>query len=441
MSNRVGISVFLTASLLLSAAAARAGTDEEGFPDLEPYRGQPITAIDFTGLQTTKQYVVEREVRSKVGTPLDPGLVKADFTRLQNLPIFGSVMFRAKQEADGIALEFGLNELPWIIPYPSVKYTEENGFAVGAGVSSPNLGGRSQKLSANALFGGMTIYGFAFSDPWITGDHVSLGVKLARNVRQNELLDFGETQDIAGVEGGTYLGRHGRLNGTVAYVGIGCDRDSITLDADNRDELFTVNTVWGYDSRDSWLAPRRGWQNQWLAVSYWGGDANFWTFQVDVNGYMPIREHHSLAFGPLFTFQTGEVGVEIPPYLQYFMGGANTIRGYKLLELGKEMFGKNQLLYNLEYRWNFHPMRTYKIIKWKVKFGFQAAGFADVGIAWTRDKDFSIDRTRFGFGGGLRLLLPVFEMIRFDVGVSQYGDVEFNFGIRSIFFGRRLRVR
>jgi outer membrane protein assembly factor BamA len=127
--------------------------------------------------------------------------------------------------------------------------------------------------------------------------------------------------------------------------------------------------------------------------------------------------------------------------LQFFLGGANTIRGYKLLELGKELFGKNQLLYNWEYRWNFYPMRTFKIIKWKLKCGFQLAGFADAGIAWTRPQDLSLNRTRFGFGGGLRLLLPVFEMIRFDVGVSQYGDVVFNFGIQSIYFMRRLRVR
>jgi outer membrane protein assembly factor BamA len=135
------------------------------------------------------------------------------------------------------------------------------------------------------------------------------------------------------------------------------------------------------------------------------------------------------------------VGVDVPPYLQYFMGGANTIRGYKLIELGKEIYGKNQLLYNFEYRWNFIPINPYKIIRWKFNLGLQLAGFADVGTAWTRSKDFSLNRTRLGAGAGLRLLVPVFEMIRFDVGVSQYGDFAFNFGIQSIFFGRRLRVR
>jgi outer membrane protein assembly factor BamA len=243
------------------------------------------------------------------------------------------------------------------------------------------------------------------------------------------------------VTAGTYLGDRGRLNGNLAYVGVTSNRDGITLDPDNRDEMITFNLAWGHDSRNSWLVPRDGWRNEWLEVSYFGLDANFWVFQIDLNRYIPIREHHSTVLGPLFTYQTGEVGVEVPPYLQYFMGGANTIRGYKLLELGKEIYGKNQFLFNWEYRWNFYPMRVFQILNWKVNFGFQLAGFADAGTAWTRDQDFSLNRTRFGFGGGLRVLLPVLEMVRFDLGVSQYGDVEFNFGVRSIFSGRRDRVR
>lgn len=441
MSNGFAPSILLAAVLLLCAAIGGAAADEENVPDLEAYRGQTITSIEFTGLEFTKTYVVDREVLSEAGTPLNPALVEADYIRLQNLPIFGSVLLRATPRDDGVALEFELNELPRILPYPSIKYTEENGFAIGAGVVSPNLGGRGVKLSLRALFGGTKIYGFAFADPWITGNHVSGGFKLTRNIRQNELLDFGQTDDIAGVAGGTYLGERGRLNGFVSYVRVASDREGDTLDPDNRDEMIAVNAAWGYDSRDSWLAPRRGWQNQWLELSYFGGDADFWVFQVDINRYLPIRGQHSMVFGPLFSYQTGEVGIDIPSYLQYFMGGANTIRGYKLLELGNEIYGKNQFLFNWEYRWNFHPMRTYQIINWKVKFGFQLAGFADAGIAWTREQDFSLNRTRFGFGGGFRLLLPVFEMVRLDVGVSQFGDVEFNFSIQSIYYGRRQRVR
>ena len=441
ISNRISLAIFLALFLLIHPAIAITAAGEEAASDLESLRGQTIDAITFSGLKFTKLFVVEREVLSKAGTPLDPELVADDLIRLQNLPIFGSVILSTARTDEGVALDFEINELPRIIPYPTVKYSEENGFSIGAGVVSPNLAGRSMKFSARALFGGRNIYGLAFKDPWVAGNHISIGLRLSHEVRQNELMDFEETDDIAQISCGTYIGEDWRLNGYAGYLGVKSNRGGVTLDPDNRDELIAVNGTLGYDSRDSWVVPRRGWQNQWLNVSYFGGDANFWTFQLDVNGYLPIKDNHSLAFGPLFTYQTGDVGEEIPPYFQYFMGGANTIRGYKLLELGKELYGKNQFLYNFEYRWNFIPMRPFKILKWKIGLGLQLAGFADAGIAWTRSQDLSLNRTRFGFGTGLRLMVPVFETIRLDLGVSQDGDVVFNFGVQSIFFGRRLRVR
>ena len=442
VSKKVVFALF--AALFLMFHSSVFGAEEEKKsegPDLGKHVGKTITAITYSGMKFTKMFVVEREVHSEVGKPLDPELAAEDHTRLQNLPIFGAVILTAAETDGGVALDFELNELPRIIPYPTVKYSEENGFAIGAGVVSPNLAGRGMKLAARALFGGRTIYGLNFKDPWITGNHVSAGLRLNHNVRSNELLGFEETDDIVQVTYGTYLGEDWRLNGFVGYLGVKSDQDGKTLDPDNRDELVTANATFGYDSRDSWVAPKRGWQNQYLNITYTGGDADSWAFQFDVNGYVPIAENHSFAFGPLFTYQTGEVDKDVPQYYQYFIGGANTVRGYKLLELGKEIYGKNQFIYNWEYRWNFVPMKPIKIIKWKVGLGLQLAGFADAGIAWSRASDFSLNRTRFGFGAGLRLMVPVFETIRFDVGVSQYGDVVFNFGVQSIFFGRRLRVR
>jgi len=139
--------------------------------------------------------------------------------------------------------------------------------------------------------------------------------------------------------------------------------------------------------------------------------------------------------------QSGQIGVDLPTYLQYFLGGSNSIRGYKLEELGNELFGKNQFLYTLEYRYTLLPLRGFKILKWTISAGFELAGFGDGGIAWSQAREFALDRARFGFGLGLRLLLPGVNMIRFDVGMSQFGDAVFNFGANSIFEARRQRVR
>ena len=154
-----------------------------------------------------------------------------------------------------------------------------------------------------------------------------------------------------------------------------------------------------------------------------------------------MAARHTIATGPLLSFQSGEVGVQIPSYMQYFLGGANTIRGYKLKELGREIFGKNQFLYTLEYRYLLVPLKGFKVLKWTVGLGLELAAFGDVGIAWSTADEFSWDRTRFGYGVGIRALVPSIGMVRFDMGVSQYGDVLFNFGIGSIFDARAKKIR
>ena len=58
------------------------------------------------------------------------------------------------------------------------------------------------------------------------------------------------------------------------------------------DDLFRLVGSVGYDSRDSWSNPHRGWQNQLEAIETGGllpGSGDFWTAHVDVRRYQPVR--------------------------------------------------------------------------------------------------------------------------------------------------------
>ena len=85
-------------------------------------------------------------------------------------------------------------------------------------------------------------------------------------------------------------------------------------------------------------------------------------------------------------------------------------------------------------------MRSFHLARWSIAVGFEVATFADFGVIWNDPEEFNLDRSRIGYGAGLRVLLPVVEMMRLDVGVSEVGDVVFNFGIRAIFDARSLRT-
>jgi hypothetical protein len=107
-----------------------------------------------------------------------------------------------------------------------------------------------------------------------------------------------------------------------------------------------------------------------------------------------------------------------PSYMNYFVGGANTIRGYAVTDLGGELSGKNQLLGTAEYSLTLVPLRRWDIWKISLQPGAEVAVFADAGMAWTESRELAIGRARGGLGGGLRLLVPGSEMVRLDARCS-----------------------
>jgi outer membrane protein insertion porin family len=434
------LAALVVASCVVLGDAARAQESDDAINEYEAYRGLIVKAITFGGTHVTEDFVVTREIWTDVGKPLDPHEVSRDIARLQNLSIFGSVEVTAREKDSGVVLNYQFTEMPWLIPYPAISYTEENGFSIGVGLASPNFGGKGVNLSGSAVFGGTSTFNFGASNPWITGNHVSASVKAWHKTRDNVLLQFREITNLASFKLGTYLGENGRLQGGVTYYGLKSDRDSITLTSDNSDHILNVAFLLGYDSRDSWRVPHEGWEAE-LVPLFYGGDANSWGLQFDARRYQPVAPRHTIATGPLLTLQSGTVDVDLPSYFQYFMGGVNSIRGYRLEELGREIFGKNQFLYTLEYRYVLSPLKAYKIFKWTVGFGFELAAFGDMGVAWSTTEELSWDRTHFGYGVGFRVLAPGVGSVRFDMGVSQYGDMVFSFGVGSIFEARSKKVR
>jgi outer membrane protein assembly factor BamA len=143
----------------------------------------------------------------------------------------------------------------------------------------------------------------------------------------------------------------------------------------------------------------------------------------------------------LVSLQTGTLGEDVPGYLDYRMGGANTIRGYGVTGLGAESSGKNQMLCTAEYSLTLIPLRRWDLWKIALRLGAELAVFADAGIAWSESRDFSMRRTHGGLGAGLRLLVPGSEMVRLDVGWSPEYGFHFHFANGTKPKAQRARLR
>jgi outer membrane protein insertion porin family len=394
------------------------------------------------GHKVTKEYVITREIETRVNGPLKVETILADYQRLENLSIFADIWVGAAPAAGGVKVTFTFKEMPTYIPFVGISYTEENGFSGGPGLSSLNLGGRDMSLSATAYFGGSNQYKVAYSWPWISGDHVSFDLVGARLTRTDTLNEFEETSYEFTPQVGKYFKEHGRLKGKFSWFRMGSDVEGKTLSPDNHDNLVRIGASVGWDTRDSWTIPRKGWRNE---LEIWrtglGGDGDFWTLALDLRRYFPIGKRQRLMVSGLASLQTGTVGVDIPEYMIYRLGGANSIRGYSLDVLGRELFGKSQMIGTVEYSFNLVPLRSWSISKFSFRLGLDAALFTDGGLAWSTSDEFNWKRGRGGLGGGLRLLVPGTEMVRFDVGWSEQGGFQFHFAGGSKPSAQRNRLR
>ena len=132
-------------------------------------------------------------------------------------------------------------------------------------------------------------------------------------------------------------------------------------------------------------------------------------------------------------------GVEVAPWELFGIGGTNTVRGWEFAARQ----GKNQMINTLEYRYTlFKPTGWNLPLGIKYRGGLSLAAFADWGLGWDEGPEFAANNFIDGYGVGLRLLLPIVGVARFDVAWGDPGkSVFFHLGSfeKATFARRRVR--
>ncbi len=406
--------------------------------------GMTVRSVAIYGNRITRDYVILRELDLRVGSVFEREKMEEDVRRLENLGIFRSVEMNPSRVRGGVSVEIRVDEVTPYVPYLAVEYNENDGFSLGPGFSAVNLAGRNITLSTSIVFGGATSFFLDYLDPWVAGNHISYRMLTSYREREEVVFGFDEKSLELTPQIGTFLGRHGRGRIFFSWFRMEADEDGHTLSPDNIDNLIRVGAAIGLDTRTSRQNPRHGWWGELEVLKtgdFLGGDADFVTANFDIRRFQPFAKRHTIVSGALLSLQSGEVGRDIPEYMQYYLGGANTVRGYDSEELGLGFAGKHQLIFTAEYQYLLMPPVKLKISTWSTTIGLELALFTDTGIAWTRQSELSLDRTRIGFGAGVRFLVPNLDVVRLDLGVSTSGDIRFHLGSRSILDARRYRIR
>ncbi len=413
-----------------------------------------INRIEIEGNDITKDVVIRREMGVIPGDIFDGVRVRRSWERLNNLGYFESVAIDqvpavepgkkdlvvrvAEKKTGQFMFGFGYSSVDDFIGYAEIGNSNvdilnpANGF----------LGG-GQKLRLRGELGTeVARYELSFTEPWLFGYPLSGGFDLYR--RDRSWSYYNETRKGFDLR----LRRHifGVVQGGLTYrleqVGIhNVDQDAFIEIKDEEGESWvsSITASLTGDTRDSFLVPTRGMRNNLsceLAGGPFGGDQDFVKTSYDFSVYQELFwEKWVLAFkfraGTISTYGDTEV---MPVYDRFYLGGGNTIRGFRYREVGP---------YYQDEDGDYQPIGGNSMLMGTVEFTFPIIGgeigsvrgalFLDAGNLWvdstwedngigypetassrifTRDW---FDTINSSAGFGLRLYLPI-GPIKLDYG-------------------------
>lgn len=364
-----------------------------------------IESVSIEGNDKTQDYVIRRELNTKPGKPLNEKILTKDLRRVFNLGFFSEVNpnFVAGESPDKVVLVVKVKEQSTNTVNFGGGYGERDGWFGFVNLSVNNLFGTGQALMINGQSGQQSqTYQFKYFNPWILedrlGDHTSFTFRRWYTVGsdvyfvgQNELhngwdVSFGKPfyEDVWRASltlGGEWVGPYG----------------GSTFEAYDSN---TVGVSLSYDTRDNWLNPTEGVQHTVsvkTGIKYTSGRQSLFTkYGVDFNFFRPLAERQVLAFH----VGTGLAVGDVPVGEVFWVGSANTVRGYSIADAH---LGTKKILANLEYRYTFNEV-------------FQGVLFYDWGNSWY---DGAPDFGRFmsGMGLGVRINTPL-GPIRLDYGIA-----------------------
>ena len=382
-----------------------------------------IGAVKLTGLQKTKPEVVLRELPVQVGDVFDQRKIDQSFHRLVNLGYFyevsPSLLEEGRTPAEIIfnarVTEARTGRFSGVIGYapPTAEFEGAPQLTGVIEATETNLLGTGRQMNFLWKSGLLRTLKVGYTEPWTFGKPIKIGLEYSQVKQRNQFTDAESNENAASV---TVAARFQRLfEGSLgfSYKRIGVPADNSFLPATSPSIHSSITDVanptsrsgvkYGVmlgltrDSRDYFLNPTRGRLDS-VAFEFSTGDFKLRKLWIDLRGYFPTWRRQVIAVG---LHGASAWGDNIPPTELFYLGGANTLRGY-------------------DEDWFFGPRRVYGNIEYRLLVGrtSQFFVFTDLGAVTQVDQPTIFDPLRVGYGFGMRLESKG-GLLRMDYGLAE----------------------
>jgi outer membrane protein insertion porin family len=320
-----------------------------------------IRDIRITGNNKTRDNVIRRELRVNERDMIDSPAIKRSFERLNNLNFFETVEILPKQIAPGeVDLDVKVKEKPTGSFSIGGGFSTLDQFTAIADITEGNLFGLGYLARIRGQVGGRRTLGtLTFRNPAVFDTLTSAQADGFRS--RTNFLTYLETKTGANLTFGRGFSEF--ITGTFTLVAEHIKLTDIDSDAPDiiKDQEGTQSTT-GFraslfrDSRDFYLDPRRGTRlgvRTSLGTQALGGSNNFYSASFDAMKFTPLPFwdfRHSIR--ARVGYGQGFGGEELPVPEFFFVGGINTVRGFKFGRAGPVTSGNDpeggnkQLIFN-----------------------------------------------------------------------------------------------
>ena len=382
-----------------------------------------IGAVKLTGLQKTKPEVVLRELPVQTGDIFDQREIDQSFHRLVNLGYFyevsPSLLEEGKTPAEIVfnakVTEARTGRFSGVIGY-APPTTEFEGAPQLTGVieaTETNLLGTGRGVNFLWKSGLLRTLRIGYAEPWAFGKPIKIRLEYSQLEQRNQFTNAESNERATAVSVGARFRRLFEGSLGFSYKRIGFPTDDISLSTtsplipspitDMADPALQSGVKYGVtlgltrDSRDYFLNPTRG-RIDHVAFEFSRGDFKLRKLWVDLRGYFPTWRRQVIAVG---LHGAAAWGDNIPPTELFYLGGANTLRGY-------------------DEDWFFGPRRVYANIEYRLLVGrtSQFFVFTDLGTVTQVDQPTVFDPLRVGYGFGMRLESKG-GLLRMDYGLAE----------------------
>jgi outer membrane protein assembly factor BamA len=394
-----------------------------------------VSKIVIEGNETTKEYVILREMTLKVGGPLDLAVLERDQKQIYSLQLFNKVDVDYTADGSQATVYVRVSERWYIWPLPVLgfKYRDLKKIFYGASLNHQNFRGRNEKVMASAVFGYDGWFNLAYQNPKLTEDddiffRGDFGFYHVQN------LDVAESQYdqrvvMGDVSVGKRFGLYLTLLGMAGYNrwDVSDPQAGRTVSPSGKDEFVSLGFGMTYDRRDIHEYPMSGSFVALSAMKSGLGESNVNLFRwgIDLRDYEPLGSDVSLCGHTFGSFLSGGVS---PSYLHAFYGYENRLRGYfsTVLEGDDIVGGSIELRVPiLKPRYETVSLRYLPPAFSVWRYGLYAGIFADAGTTWYR-KDIVFKVPWYaGYGVGLHFILPYSFVIRTEYALNQHERGEF----------------